>query len=883
MLYVFDSSEQVINILDDERQDEVYFGAVHTEEVNQRNIFEFRIAAHLAESEGIIEGNYIGFKDLDGNFQMFDIIRIEEEHSNTLLKSVYCENVYYELNDDFITSISQTATTATLALTAVLTNTRWEVGSITVTGTHDFSVDRNTALYGLQHVLSIFNGELNVRIILSNNTIIHRYVDILLRRGNDTGKIFTYSEDIQNIKRTVDMSSVKTAMYGYGKSTEQTDGSILRLDFSGVTWTYPTNPANKPNGQLYVVDTAALALYGRVGGTRNRFGIFEITDESDASNLLQKTWDYLQTVNHPLINYEMNILDLEQISGLSNEAVRLGDTVYVIDTEFKPALKVSARVIEMKRYIREPIKTEIVLGNYMPVLTDESFQTRDTADLISNYKGSWDDKFSEATGVPTSALEGIINVLNNEIYSAGGYVFITDTDGLIVYDQPTKAAATKAVRIKGGIVAISNTKVSGEFVFRTFMTGDGVTANEVNTGTLNANLVTVQGDTKFYWNGTNIYVINPSDSNKQIRIGKYDGTNYGIAFTEDNGATWNTIMDWSGVTVNDGNFKLKDQFNVINYLRGQNNLIDDGSFELTEVDESTRNYTDFDVKVTYSKWLYSGSDARVYYPQAGAGFGKRPVFGNMASVIGPNSLFQTYAYITASQFGYKYTFSAFGSAYTGTTSSGTLEMSIEIIKFDGGIIATAPSATVTITSGQNLQWKRFSSSFDLSTLTYTGGYTVADAHGFKINLKPNSGTPSLKCLCDGVQGVPFDKPIIFQQENIYSHGYKFNRMVIDSNFYFSNSSYWTGFGDVAEGTYYMPNGMLIKYGCFSIPPNGRTVHYFPTGFPHKAYNGVVSPIKTGSDQNWNPIIMEYLTGIAIQCVQTNQTYYQYCMYWVIGY
>lgn len=763
MLYIFDNSEQVIDILDDINQDQLYIGAAQLEELNAKNNFDFQIPAHLTQAANIIEGNFVGFKDIDGNFQMFQISRVEETHSDILMKYVFCDHVFYELNDEFITSISQTATSATLALTAVLTGTRWEVGTITTSGTHDFSVTRNSALYGVQHILSIWDCELNVRLTISNNVITHRYIDLLSRRGNDTYKRFEYSDNIQEIKRTVDMDGVKTAIYGYGKSTEQTDGSILRLDFSGVTWTYPTNPANKPNGQLWVGDTAALALYGRAGGTRHRYGIYESSDQDNASDLLTETWNYLQTVNTPKITYEMKVVDLEQISGLQSEAVRLGDTVYVIDNEFKPSLKISARVITFKRYLREPEKNEVTLGNFLPVITDEAFRARDTANLVSDYKGSWDDKFSEATGVPTSALDGIINVLNNEIYSAGGYVYITDTDGLVVYDQPTKAAATKAVRIKGGIVAISNTKVSGEFVFRTFITGDGVTANEVNTGTLNANMVTVQGDTKFYWTGTNIYVINPSDNNKQIRIGKYDGTNYGIAFTEDNGATWNTIMDWSGVTVNDGNFKLKDQFNVLNYLRPQTNLMLDGSFELTEWNEASRSGND-DVTVTRSSWTFTGTDPRVYYPLSGGGFGTKPLFGSFAAVIGPNSNFQKTCDMADKHYGYKYTISAFASAYGGTTT-GTLEMAVEVYKFDGAKIAYAPSGTVVVTSGQDLVWKRFYTSFDLTTLTYDGGYSYLDVRGFRVILKPNSGTPNAKGLIDGVQVVPHDRPLIYDHNS----------------------------------------------------------------------------------------------------------------------
>lgn len=46
---------------------------------------------------------------------------------------------------------------------------------------------------------------------------------------------------------------------------------------------------------------------------------------------------------------------------------------------------------------------------------------------------------------------------------------------------------------------------------------------------------------------SNIYIINPNSTDQQIRIGRYDGTNYGIAFTTDGGATWQNAIGFDGV------------------------------------------------------------------------------------------------------------------------------------------------------------------------------------------------------------------------------------------------------------------------------------------------------------------------------------------------
>jgi phage minor structural protein len=85
--------------------------------------------------------------------------------------------------------------------------------------------------------------------------------------------------------------------------------------------------------------------------------------------------------------------------------------------------------------------------------------------------------------LPVKWLEGAINVANNEIMSTGGFVYMTDDGGIEVYDKPRDENPTKAVRIKGGIIGISNTKnPDGSFLFRTALDGDGIVADEIKTG-----------------------------------------------------------------------------------------------------------------------------------------------------------------------------------------------------------------------------------------------------------------------------------------------------------------------------------------------------------------------------------------------------------------
>ena len=64
-------------------------------------------------------------------------------------------------------------------------------------------------------------------------------------------------------------------------------------------------------------------------------------DASNASDLLNETWKELQRRKEPQLDYETSIL-------LLSDDVDIGDTVYVIDDDYIPSLRLQARVTELE-------------------------------------------------------------------------------------------------------------------------------------------------------------------------------------------------------------------------------------------------------------------------------------------------------------------------------------------------------------------------------------------------------------------------------------------------------------------------------------------------------------------------------------------------------
>ncbi len=93
-------------------------------------------------------------------------------------------------------------------------------------------------------------------------------------------------------------------------------------------------------------------------------------------------------------------------------------------------------------------------------------------------------------------------------------------------------------------------------LIKLFGTGDGFTADEINAGTLNAGQIQILGTDQFYWDADNIYIYDTVSPLNQIRVGRYDGINYGIGFTKDGGSTWQTAIGFDGVKI--GSLTVQD-------------------------------------------------------------------------------------------------------------------------------------------------------------------------------------------------------------------------------------------------------------------------------------------------------------------------------------
>lgn len=406
-LYIFDGLEEgLLTVLSNDNSKKCpFFDPIHTEQLNKDHTLDFSVPANHAAAAHIQRNNLVAFKDSDGDYQLFQIYKTEEEHDGTqLLIRAYSEHTYFEMNDDIIEDLRTINDTASSAMDDALSKSRFKKGTIAELGLRTTNFYYESAVSSIQKIINTWGGELKKRILFDGSAITGRFVDLPVRRGSDTGKRFEYTKDLVSIRRTVDITNLKTALYGRGKGEEtETGGYSRRLTFEDEVWNGSgLDPVDKPAGQKWVGDPVALQQFGRkdpITGERiHRFGVFEDGDETDPGALLTKTWNALQGVNKPKITYEMKVIDLERITGLEHEKVRLGDTVHIIDKEFTPVLKVEARIIEIREDLSNPENTEIILGNFLPMFTDLASRLKAVESKLDGRTGIWDEGGSGEIG-----------------------------------------------------------------------------------------------------------------------------------------------------------------------------------------------------------------------------------------------------------------------------------------------------------------------------------------------------------------------------------------------------------------------------------------------------------------------------------------------------
>ena len=136
MLFILNSDLQIINTLSLKgvitQGYTPYFDDYHTQALDTgAETFEFKTIANSKESENLVAGNYIAFRDDNGDDKLFNIIETSETRGNEgFIKYVYCEMHGIELRNSVVRPMEITNASVEKFAETLLEGSDWSLGKV---------------------------------------------------------------------------------------------------------------------------------------------------------------------------------------------------------------------------------------------------------------------------------------------------------------------------------------------------------------------------------------------------------------------------------------------------------------------------------------------------------------------------------------------------------------------------------------------------------------------------------------------------------------------------------------------------------------------------------------------------------------------------------
>lgn len=231
---------------------------------------------------------------------------------------------------------------------------KWERGQTDYAGFHTMTIDEFLdPLTFLKKIASLFKLEIQYRVEVKGSQIIGWYVDMIQKRGRDTGKEIELGKDLIGVTRIEHTRDICTALVGFVKGEGD---KVITIE-----------SINK--GLPYIVDADAFQRWNEHG--QHKFGFY--TPETEELDMTPKRLLTLMEIElkkrvNSSISYEVEAQSIGRIFGLEHELINEGDTIKIKDTGFTPALYLEARVIAGDESFTDPTQDKYEFGDYREIV-----------------------------------------------------------------------------------------------------------------------------------------------------------------------------------------------------------------------------------------------------------------------------------------------------------------------------------------------------------------------------------------------------------------------------------------------------------------------------------------------------------------------------------
>ncbi|MDF9495096.1 phage tail spike protein [Bacillus cereus] len=325
----------------------------HWEIKNNIDTLEFKVFDNTDHAATLMQQNLVLKEVRDGRIVPYVITEAEKDSDDRSVIA-YASGEWIQLAKAGIINPQKiVGKTVNEFIDIALVGTKWKRGKTEYAGFHTMTIDEFIdPLEFLKDIASLFDLEIQYRAEVVGSQIVGRYVDMVKKRGRDTGKEVTLGKDLMGIKRIENSQNICTALLGFVKKE---GGDFITI--SSIN-----------NGIPYLVDNDAFQRWNERG--QHKFGFYTPETEQDITPqrlmTLMKT-EIKKRVNSS-VSYEVNAQSIGRVFGLAHELINEGDTIRIKDTGFTPKLYLEARVIAGDESFTDPSQDKYVFGDYREIV-----------------------------------------------------------------------------------------------------------------------------------------------------------------------------------------------------------------------------------------------------------------------------------------------------------------------------------------------------------------------------------------------------------------------------------------------------------------------------------------------------------------------------------
>ncbi|PNY96187.1 phage tail spike protein [Mammaliicoccus sciuri] len=343
MIHVLNFNSEIIDFIS--QDDSAIIRAEHTRSKEDKSEL-LNITLLSERGEHFKERNRVIIQEPNGAYKEFIINRLEEEGQYL---EIECDASYVEDIGKAkpIPAGKFTKMTVNEALSETLKDSGWEVGLCEYGGIKSMSwTSVRTPHEIISQLTTTYKLEPDYVIEIKGNEVVRRKVNMIQPKPLFEGKEIIYGKDLISMKRTVDMSEVKTALFAFGP--EKDDGTRI---------------------STVVVDDEAQQQFNLP--KRYLWGIYEPeSDDQDMTleRLITLTKTELNKRKSSALSYEIDAFDLEK--EYPHEIIRFGDIVRIKNPDYTPSLYAESEVVG---FVHELISDDLTwqFGNVIEYKEDD--------------------------------------------------------------------------------------------------------------------------------------------------------------------------------------------------------------------------------------------------------------------------------------------------------------------------------------------------------------------------------------------------------------------------------------------------------------------------------------------------------------------------------